>query len=276
MKIRNFLVLVTLFLAAATHAAVVVISTPTTQAVEFDGTGNVNYDRATVSVDGGEAANIGGGDFTWEMWLKPTSANNNTGSTFADANIFADRDNFQGATGGEYIFSILNDTLHVSLSPTTGSLSYDEFEATTAINDNQWHFIAITYDFSTGDVQAYIDGTREINGTASNSGTLAYVSGGSAGDLILELGGEKHEAGADLGYFGRISETRISDTIRYSGTTHTVPTAQMTDDADTIVLWRFDEGSGTIVENSAGADSDLTLILNSGSAPPRWVNDSPY
>lgn len=245
------------------------------QSIVFTGTGNAAYDRLTTPVNGGEAANIGGGDFTWRGWLKPSSANNNTGSTFADANIWADRDNFISATGGEYIFSILNNSLHVSVSPGTASGAYDEFEGTSSINDGAWHFIEIGYDFSTGNVYGYVDGTREINATASNSGTLAWVSGGSGGDIILELGGEKHEQGADLAYTGSISDTMLHNAVLNTGTTAAVPTSRMAVVGSTIVHWPFDEGSGTTVDDVVG-DSPLAVILNGGSPPPIWSTDSPY
>lgn len=254
----------------------VIVAAPSTQAVEFDGTGNVAYDRLTTGAFP-QAANIGAVSFTIEQWFRATSSNNNTGSSFDTANIFWDRDFTGGAVGGEYIFSIINNVLLVSVAPVGNLGSYDEWQGSTTINDNAWHLLTLTYDPSTGRLDAYIDLAREISQTATSAGSLAWVSGTSGADDILELGGEKHEAGADLAFFGRFSEGRIRTGIHESGATRSaLPTGPMEDDVNTIILWKYNEGSGTTVANSAGADSDLTLQLNGGSAPPRWVDDSPY
>lgn len=69
-------------------------------------------------------------------------------------------------------------------------------------------------------------------------------------------------------YDERIDEVRVSDIVRYSGGTYTVPTAPFTTDANTVALWQMDEVPTTIVDSSGnGRDGVLE-----GIPPPSFVS----
>lgn len=245
--------------------------------VEFTGTEDVAYDRATTPLSG-SPANIGASAFTWEGWMWTDTSMTNTGSAFSQAHIWADRDLLDGGSvGGEYIWSFLNQRLHLSVSPGTASGVYEEYEGTIDVVDGAAHWIVIQYDPTDGRLRAWVDGTLDIDVTTSATGTLAWQSGTAGADDILELGGEKHEqsAGANLTFVGRMSEIRLSNIERYSASSIGIPSAPLAADDDTIVLWSFTEGSGTTVADSVGG-ADLTLQTNAGNPPPAWLTTGPY
>ena len=46
-------------------------------------------------------------------------------------------------------------------------------------------------------------------------------------------------------FHGRIDEMRVSDILRYSGSTYTVPSSDFIDDANTRALWHYSEPLGS-------------------------------
>lgn len=239
--------------------------------LQFSGSGGVSYDRVNIPLTG--AANFGNTDFSLEMWLRPTASNTNTGTTSQDGNIVIDRDNSTGGVSGQMIVGIRNNVFCVGISPDV-STDYTEYSCTTAVNDGAWHHFLISRDESTGDVNIYVDGTREVD-AAGPSGDIRWISGGDAEDQRMVLGVEKIGF-TGLSYFGHMTELRARS-IYIDTASITVPTARIGSDGNTLVYYDFSEGSGTVLTDlGPSADSDGTVVFNAGSPPPTWDTINPY
>ena len=106
------------------------------------------------------------------------------------------------------------------------------------------HHLAFTKSNTDG-TSLYIDGTRvDVDATATGTTDL--------NDNAVKIFG-----GVDLWPF-KTDEMRVSNIARYSGVSFTPPTSEFTSDANTISLWHFNEGTGTIMANE-GTAADMTL-----------------
>lgn len=268
-------------------ALVLVSAASLPQSIVFTGTlgtPSIDYDRVTIPITGGVTANLANTDCTFEIWIKPhATSNDNTGANWYDGNIFVDRDSFAGSpTGGQWGMSILGGVVALGIGSSTGAtVSYTTLTATTDITDDAWHHIVWTFDISTGNVELWVDGTREINSSVSiaSGGNLGLLSGGDAKAQLIELGGEKNdqESGDSLSFFGSMSEILMSSSLLYTGASISVPTSPRSGAGAGVAYYGFTEGSGTLVEDTGGGtNSDGTVVLNGGSPPPSWSTDGPY
>ena len=246
------------------------------------GTAVIDYDRLTIDRTS-TAGNLGASsaDATLEIWIKPTAANNNTetGNGWVQGNIFVDADSVEGDSspvGGQFGLSIADNVVNLGVSA-VNSETYTQHVGTTIVNDLTWHWIVFVWDSSTGNLQLYVDGNRDVN-TSRTSGNMGWVSGGNTKAQLVEFGGEKNdfESGDSLSFFGKISEIRFSDNVRYNGTSITVPTTPLTADGNTIGLWSFTEGSGTTIGDSSSNNENMTVVTGGTPTVPTWNTDGPY
>lgn len=240
------------------------------ESVLFDGTNNDEY--IAIPINGGESANVANQDFTIEIWVRPTSANNNTAINAYDGNLIIDADNYSG-NGGAFLFGINDNTIDVGVRA-EGTAGYTTYGCSATVNDNAWHWLVMTYDISARQMQFYIDGTRELNETIPDNGgngNLHWTSGGSTADQQLVLGREKGEFNPDGGFHGRISEMRISPSVLYSAASITQPSAPLDGSGADVAYYGFTEGSGsTVNDTGGGTNGDGTITLAS------WDTDGPY
>ncbi len=259
------------------------IAVSAVQSVLFSGTigtESIDYDRLT-SDRTSTGGNLGAAssDATVEMWIKPTSANSNTGTAWVEGHILLDNDMVEGdgsPVGGQYGLSVCNDTIRLGVA-TELDTTYTEFIGSTTVNDGNWHWIVFCWDASTGDVQLYIDGTRDVDSTRA-SGNLGWVSGGNTKAQLNEFAGEKNdfEGGSSLSLFGQMSEIRFSNNIRYDASTITVPTTALAVDGNTIAYWGFTEGSGTTIADGSSNGDEITIVTGGSPTVPTWSTDGPY
>ena len=138
-----------------------------------------------------------------------------------------------------------------------------------------WHHAAAVFDneyMETGDLQAlYVDG----NLVSAGSG-VDWTPGLPNTTSALNIGGY-------LGinsFPGWLEETRISNTVRYSGSSYIVPAAPFSSDANTVALWHFNETPGsTAFLDSSGAANDLSgfngaVTYNADAIPPTTTDDA--
>lgn len=122
-----------------------------------------------------------------------------------------------------------------------------------------WHHLAVTFDNETGTgsdaIAMYLDGVRVAGPTAG-----AWDPGVPDSRFGFSLGGYQ---GADS-FPGKFEETRVSDSVRYTGPTYTVPTEPFTTDAHTTALWHFDEAVGATSFADASGNGN-TLTGNNGA-----------
>jgi cysteine-rich repeat protein len=129
-----------------------------------------------------------------------------------------------------------------------------EIKSGASCADNQWHHVAGCREVDGDNVSLslYFDG--ELAG--SGSGTTAQI----APPTDVLVGGVNY--GQD-GLAGAIDEVRVSNLVRYRE--NFVPARRFEPDANTTLLWHFDEGAGTVVADSSGNDFSGTVVGGSFS-----------
>jgi len=117
------------------------------------------------------------------------------------------------------------DTAAMQCEFSSGTLTFKPIGASStffAIQPNTWNYIAAVKTGTT--YYLYINGTRNTSstGTAASTGQIINIgarNGGSTAPIT-----------------GYLSNFRVSNTARYTGTTMTVPTAPTSSDANTVLL----------------------------------------
>lgn len=128
--------------------------------------------------------------------------------------------------------------------------------------DGTWHHFAMTFD-DAGDrkVDIFVDGTEITYGTQVTG--VGAVKDDSA--LGLYIG---EDFPSNWPFKGKIGWCRISNSVRYTGTFTPAPrNSPPANDANTIRLFKMDEGTGTTINDSSTNAQDGTLTNGS------WVID---
>jgi hypothetical protein len=136
-------------------------------------------------------------------------------------------------------------------------------DVTVDITRNTWHHVAYEYD---GSVQRlYLDGM--VVGSLS---TPSKTFGNSDG--LGFLGGSPH-TDWPTGFLGYMDSFRISDVARYGGTSFTPTLGDFSSDANTLVLYNFNELPGsTMVTDLSGHGLNGTLGVGfDGATSPTFV-----
>lgn len=247
----------------------------TNQSVQFFGTGTGDSDRIKISRVSNPSANngadIGSTDMTIELWVKPAASGNDSSysgsggaSTYTTAaivgNAIIDCDVYARTPG--FVWTLTSGRLTFGWNMSGGNHA---LVGTTDLRDNAWHHIALCRNSSTGQVEMYADGVREATVTTL-SGDLSYPGGtpepeGEQGDEYLVIGAEKHDVDpvAFPAFVGYMTELRLSNSLRYSGASYTIPSARFSDDANTEALYHFTESNGSTITDSSASGANGTL-----------------
>lgn len=248
----------------------------------------VTIDRSSYSL----TANIGQGDFTVEMWIRPDSSGNGRGvqtqtsdTTWVNANIFYDADVAFGQPG--HGMSLGGGRVHAGgddISVNAYTVIGDD-----DLTDVAWHHVAMTRDISSGVLALYVDGNQDQSVSASLTDDMRfdpdYTPASSCGfndnedcelsDSLIVLGVEKANFSSGTGNFrGWLTELRLSDSVRYTGN-FSVPTSPFTSDVNTMLLYHFDEGSGTSLTDASGNGNTGTIYRDETNGPD-WSGESPF
>jgi hypothetical protein len=174
---------------------------------------------------------LSSGDFTVDMWIRPTSVTGYKGlwqsGTSSLLNVYLIGDQVQGTVAG-------STTLFLS---------------STRISANVWTMISVEREGSVH--RLYINGVLEQSSSTGNR----------PDDGVFAIG--KNGFGDFNGY---IDEVRLSSTARYEGTSFTEPTSNYAVDGDTTALLHFDgtNGSTDIINETEGgvtveADANVSV-----------------
>ncbi len=122
-----------------------------------------------------------------------------------------------------------------------------------------WHHVAAVFDNeyteSEDSMAIYLDGNRVAFSPDENI-HVDWTPGILISSSELEVGGVKF---GGAGFNDLIEEMRFSDSVRYSGTSYSVPTDPFSNDANTRALWHFDESAGsTIFSDDSNNNNTLT------------------
>ncbi len=245
---------------------------------------NPDIDRIVIPLGNpGKPVNVAS-DFTVEFWMKAISGDNNANGCNPNewyfGNVIIDRDVFGDGDYGDYGIVLCNRRIVVGVQ--RGNLMHGGVVGNTIVDDAQWHHIAVTRQASSGGVWLYVDGILDAsNNSSASSGNISYRNGRSTiypDDPTLVFGAEKHDYPGSLYYKGMLDEFRISNNIRYTSN-FTPPNQPFFTDANTMALYHFNEGSGTIltdVSGASGGPSHGTIQYGGNPLGPVWSYDSPF
>ncbi|RRR73918.1 MAG: LamG domain-containing protein, partial [Candidatus Viridilinea halotolerans] len=224
-------------------------------------------------------------DFTIECWIKASATANPYGPCDSDmgwyfGHVLVDRDVF-GSTDdyGDYGIAIMGGQIIAGVNNSNGE---EHLCGNIPVTDGQWHHIAFTRNATTGQMSIFVDG--QLAGQATGpTGRIDYRTGRTTSypnsDPFLVLGAEKHDVAGSLYYTGLLDDLRISNIVRYTSN-FTRPSAPHPNDANTAALYRFDEGSGTMIGDSAttpgGPCPGQLVPRDAGNSTEHWSNDSPF
>ena len=167
-------------------------------------------------------------DWTVEFWMYPTQFNNNGG-------IFG-ASNSSGTNPKLYLYvSGSNLILEGYLSP-----SFFTALSTPVPTLNQWTYVSVSRSSSTGNAYLYYNGVQQ--GSAAAVSAITGITGG----FQLFSNGEN----SDPGFYGYMSNMRVSNVARYTGSSYSVPTAPSTAIANTTLLTAQ---SNRFVDNSTNS-----------------------
>jgi len=255
-------------------------------ALRFHGNGVNDIDRVKVLIHdlstttAGPPANVGATDFTLELWLRATVAENPASAVQCGANnnwiygnIVVDRDRYN--QGRSFGLSIAGGVVAFGVRGSgTGSLTIC---GATNVLDGQWHHIAVQRRRADGWLWLYVDGRLETQADGPD-GDVSYPADGVPGnfcggpcvnDLYLVFGAEKHDAGPQFPSFsGWLDEIRLSNVLRYP-VDFTRPSAPFVTDLNTVALYHLDEGIGDLITDSSGAPGGPSNgVRRYGGTPP--------
>ena len=134
--------------------------------------------------------------------------------------------------------------------------------------DGKWHHYLITFD-DAGDrkIRLYIDGVLVATGDA---GVGAVITDATYPLYLGNYRGFTYYIDGNLGW------TRISNSIRY--TANFIPPSRVTppaNDANTVRLFKMDEGTGTVITDSSTNAQNATLSNGSWNTVRDMAIDSP-
>lgn len=250
--------------------------------LRFFGNGSADIDRVKISIDNPSSAMDVGLSFTIEFQMLATLQNNPQGGLVSGGyndewvygHVILDRDIFGDGDYGDYGISLAGG--RIAFGVNNGTQSYT-LVSNTIVADGQWHHIAVTRNHTNGHMAIFIDGNLDVSFTSGVTGDVSYRDNRFTSwlnDPFLVIGAEKHDYDNNTypSYNGYLDELRISNTIRY--TSNYVPQNRFQDDVHTVGLYHFDEGSGTVLNDSALiAGNGSHGIIHYGGNPygPVWV-----
>lgn len=242
-----------------------------------DNTSDGDRVRIPLTTSGGTvatAANVGAGDFTYEVVVTARYADNSAvPADWRYGNMVMDRDIWNDARGHGLSLGRNGSILTARFGIAGPSGTHTTLESTSNVGDGRPHHIAVDRNASTGLIRLGIDGVWEDSDTYT-TGSLAYPTsytptGGQDNEVIV-LGKEKHDL--ERGLNGRIAYVRLSTVRRYTGGSYTPPTTLPATDGDTGALYLFLDGTGTTLTDSSAGATHGTL----SASPPTWSTDSPF
>jgi hypothetical protein len=253
--------------------------------MRFFGNPTADVDRVKVPIDPQVAADLGG-DLTIEFWLKTEPGANPATSCQAGSdgwtygNVILDRDVFGTGDYGEYGVSLSGGRIAFGVG--RGGKE-QTICGLVDVADGRWHHVALTRKFADGVMRIYVDGTEAAQGIGP-AGDISYRDGrptGVSNDPFLVIGASKADEGtSNQGYAGVLDELRLSSSIRYS-TPFDRPLSPFTADAETALLFHFDEGPAgpclsSVVDTSGRATHGQCRHGGSGTPGPVYEADAPF
>lgn len=239
------------------------------RALRFGGSGVAapGADRVLIPVEPPTAADLGATDFTIELWLAGTVADNPgaavvcdvPGYTWMRGRAVVDRDRWPGlsADGRDFGASVTSDGRLAFGVQNGAGQAWTTCTAGVNVLDGAWHHVALERAVG-GPMTIWVDGQRRAAATGP-AGDVSYPDGAATErhgtDPFLAIGADKLDAGAALPSFrGLVDEVRLSTSLRYAAA-FLRPTGPFVPDAATAALYHFDGSTGlcpAVLPDAAG------------------------
>ena len=254
--------------------------------LRFYGNGTNDIDRVKIPINSPASKADVAYDFTIEFKIKANASNNPGGASanqgynddWTLGHIIIDRDIFGNGDYGDYGISLAGN--RIAFGVNNGSQSYTLIGGNNIAN-GQWRYIAVTRQASNGHMQIFVDGNLVAQYTSGVTGDISYRNDRSVhpdypNEPFIVIGAEKHDYDNTNypSYNGFFDELRISDIVRY--TSNYSPVDILNDDANTMLLYHFDEGNNyTVTDFAIIAGSPTNGTIHEGGSPtgPEWTFD---
>jgi len=188
-----------------------------------------------------DSLDVEGNAFTMEAWIRAT------GPQLGDGIIINKENSYEMALRA-------GDTLMFAIQ----AGAWDWFGGGKPTM-NEWHHVAVTFDGT--DTQGWIDGVAAPDPTEANGVPLA------PSDEPLQVG--RRVCCGTTPFLGVIDEVRVSDIVRYTAD-FPLQKREFETDANTRVLWHFNEGTGIDIADASGNGNDGEL-----EGGPQWTDGAP-
>lgn len=277
---------------AITAAASLARAHDSEASVHFFGTG-AGLDRARIPIDdnapganASSTADVGRADFTLEIWLRGTLAQNNTPAgvpgSYNDerwlaGNVLLDR-SVTGLSGREFALSLAGG--HVCFFTGPGDLPTNDVTDTTVgaaqVLDDQWHHVALVRDAASGVKSIYVDGVLDrASPPATSSSDLSYpdrgISTAGALDPWLTVAAQKYDLGP--AFHGWLDELRLWDVARTPVELATMLRRRiLPDTADLAADFRLDEGYGVVIADASQRHAASGVLVAGALGNGEWVD----
>ncbi len=216
------------------------------------GSYSLSLDGSTESGSAG-SLNLSGSALSFEGWIKPSSFK--SGSPYISSIMGTEVSDSNSALLRLGDGNLANNKLQFVLSINNVQ---QKLASNTALNANTWYHVAATYDGTT--MKIYINGV--LDASRSQTGSINSNGAFNVGYLYS----------TSRNFNGKIDEVRVwkraltQTEISQNTCNVTLPATSLT------AYWKFNEGSGTSVQDTSGNGVSLTLT---GVDSTNWGTDVP-
>lgn len=206
---------------------------------------------------------------TIEMWFKPDSLF--TATTHSPDYTYLFSKNQSGNVQGDVGIGWKRDDGDIQCFIQDGKITQDVYPLIKAW-EPRWYHIAYVWD-TNDSMRVFIDGVQSADIEPNSAGEVCLPVYGGTQQIVIGSGSvdlldQRYET-----FRGSIDEVRISAVSRYKSN-FKVPTTPYENDAYTVALWHFDEGTGKTAADASGNGFNGVLghqdSLN--YAQPEWIS----
>jgi glucose/arabinose dehydrogenase len=282
----------------ASSAAASVVSQGSEFALRFYGADVGQSDRIRIQIDDdedranlSEPIDLGAASLTVEFWVRGTVAENPTLHAGGDlellddswngGNHVVDRD-VAGATGRRWGISIAGGFVRFGTGTGEDDLDLEHtLEGDVNVLDGEWHHVACVRDKPSGVKSIYVDGQLDFASSPGRStGNLSFPNQGAPGQGSpwghwLFLAARKHNGpsgggGSFTGYLDELRLWRVARSAAEIAATYSKVIDY--DSQDLVGYYRFEEGLGTLVNDSSVAESRAGFLSAGVPGEGEWVS----
>jgi hypothetical protein len=227
-----------------------------------------------ISISNSDSLNVQTGNLSISAWIKKTG---NLGIGDSNQTIIAKGN---GASTFTYIL-VLKSTNKVNFSLYDGT-NNPSVLSNTIIQNDTWYHVVGTYDGT--NLNIYVNGIFD-----NSSGRGSYTTAPTKNSTV-EIGMWPYQHGTRGKFYGYIDEPKIYPYARTAAEIkqdynlgasaligHKQEIAQVTPIKSKLVgYWKFNEGYGTILNNSGNGGNTLNGTMGTGTSAPTWTNDGRF